>query len=273
MQDSPVGWIGGKKLLRSEILKRFPVHTAYVEVFAGAAWLLFAKERSASKAEIVNDLNGDLANFYRCVREQPLELIEKLKWRLISQADFARERELSCGSEIERAARFFWRLKVAFGSRGRRASFGYHLTDLPRFRPERVWEVITRAHDRLKHVTVFSEDFARLIERLDRPETFFYCDPPYHGCEGCYEATFVAQDHERLAQSLKNCTGKFLLSYNDHEAIRELYSWATIEPVQTRYSVSRTPSARKQPRMELLIRNYEIAVDTGRSGGRGRRKN
>jgi DNA adenine methylase len=65
------------------------------------------------------------------------------------------------------------------------------------------------------------------------------------------------QDHERLAQTLRSIKGKFLLSYNDRQAIRRLYSWATIEQVSTRYSVARKAGARQQRVTELLIRNYE----------------
>ncbi len=257
MQASPVKWVGGKSRLRAQILKRFPKHTTYVEVFAGAAWVLFGKDAAMSKSEFINDLNGDLANFYRCVRDKPLELIEQLRWRLISQEDYALERDRISGSEIERAARFYWKLKLAFGGKAH-GSFGYSITSQKSFRPERLWEIITRAHERLKHVHVFSEDFEKLITRLDRPKTLFYCDPPYFGCEARYERTFTERDHDRLADALKNCQGSFLLSYNDHERIKELYAWATIERVQVQYSVAKSAEARQQRVNELLISNYEL---------------
>lgn len=214
MQESPIGWVGGKRRLRAEILKRFPEHDVYVEVFAGAAWVLFGKERSRTEVEILNDLNGDLSNFYRCVREKPLELIEKLRWRLISQEDFLRDREsvgAESGSEMERAARFFWFLKLSFGGKYLKgAPFGYRLqVGPPRFRTELIESIIQRAHDRLRHVQVFSEDFQKLIQRLDRPKAFFYCDPPYHGARGCYRHEFTDADHERLAATLRGIAGKF----------------------------------------------------------------
>lgn len=255
---SPIGWVGGKKRLRNEILRRFPEHTTYVEVFAGAGWVLFGKDPATSKAEAINDLHGELTNFYRCVREKPLELMERLKFRMISAEDFAREKDLKSGgnkgrTETERAAAFFWLLKLSFGAKG--STFGYSVKDVSSFKPELIQDIIQRTHERLKRVYVFNEDFQKLIIRLDRAETFFYCDPPYYGCEKDYEERFTEQDHQRLADTLKAIKGKFLLSYNDHELVRQLYAWATIDSVTTRYSIAKQTNARERV-TELLISNY-----------------
>lgn len=276
MHESPIGWVGGKRRLRGEILRRIPEHGLYVEVFAGAAWVLFGMDRSPSVVEILNDLNGELSNFFRCVSEKPLELMEALRWRLISQEDFLRAREsvgAESGSEIDRAARFFWFLKLSFGSKYlKRAQFGYRLqAGPPRFRPELIERVIHLAHERLKHVLVFNEDCEKLIKRLDRPNAFFYCDPPYYGTRGCYRHEFTDSDHERLAGTLKGIEGGFLLSYNDSSAIRRLYSWAMIEEITTSYSIGRRRESRGTKVTELLIRNYELPA-TAKSGSGSRRK-
>ena len=65
-KKSPLAWLGGKSKLATQIIERMPAHTAYVEVFAGAAWVLFSKE--PSKVEIINDINSELVNFYRVVK-------------------------------------------------------------------------------------------------------------------------------------------------------------------------------------------------------------
>jgi DNA adenine methylase len=258
MRNSPICWTGGKRLLRRDVLKRFPNHVTYVEVFGGAGWVLFGKDPKLSSVEVINDLHGELTNFYRCVREKPLELIEKLRFRLVSQEDFRRLKasDMSDRTEIERAAAFFWMLKNAFGGKARsNASFGYSVASGSRLSTERIETIIQSAHERLSGVYVFGEDFERLISRLDRAETFFYCDPPYYDCPNCYEHEFGIEDHKRLAATLKRINGKFLLSYGDHMEIRQLYGWATIEEVSTRYSLAR--DATKRGRVtELLIRNY-----------------
>jgi DNA adenine methylase len=231
-----------------------------VEVFAGAAWVLFGKDPAISTTEILNDANGELANFFRCVRDIPSELMEKLEFRLLSRADFFHEKKLFANgngqrSEIERAAAFYWVLRNSFGSKGPiKATFGYVLgSKHRRYNYDVVQQVITAAHERLRDVYIFNEDFEALITRCDRSDTFFYCDPPYYGCESCYDVTIGTADHERLAKVLRNIKGKFLLSYNNCEEIRKLYRSSRIEEVSTSYSL---PKGARQPKTELLIRNY-----------------
>ncbi len=264
MQNSPIAWVGGKRLLRQEILKRIPDHVTYVEAFCGASWVLFGKDPERSKVEVLNDANGELTNFFRCVREKPLELVEKLRFRMVSQEDFQREKRTeNCGrSEIERAAAFFWILKNSFGSKMiARSNFGYALGEKRGLRVRHIRPIIRAAHERLKHVYVFNEDFEKLITRLDRLETFFYCDPPYYGCGKCYEHDLTEADHKRLAATLRSIKGKFMLSYDDCAEIKDLYNWAHIEEVETRYSLTRNPEKRKRVK-EVLIRNYEQSASS-----------
>jgi hypothetical protein len=71
---SPLAWLGGKSRLANQIIDRIPAHTTYVEVFAGAAWVLFKKPES--KVEIINDINRDLVTLYRCVKHHLPALID-----------------------------------------------------------------------------------------------------------------------------------------------------------------------------------------------------
>ena len=68
--NSYIGWIGGKRLLRKEVLARFPKAgvTRYIEVFGGAGWVIFGKEKVPSQMEVFNDLDGELINLYRCIK-------------------------------------------------------------------------------------------------------------------------------------------------------------------------------------------------------------
>ena len=103
--ESPFGWPGGKRNLKKLLLALIPPHQAYVEVFAGSAKLLFAKERSPW--EIVNDLNDDLVNFFRVAKHRPAELAERLEHDLIAAGRFAELKDAArMESEIERALRF-----------------------------------------------------------------------------------------------------------------------------------------------------------------------
>jgi DNA adenine methylase len=97
--------------------------------------------------------------------------------------------------------------------------------------------------------------YQRLIERFDRPETFFYIDPPYYGNEDDYgEGIFGRGDFVRLRDVLAGIQGKFIMSINDVPEIRGLFEGCSIEEVMTNYKM---PGAHKQKRVtELLIRNY-----------------
>ena len=76
MLNSPFKWVGGKSRIRKAIIPLLPPHTCYVEPFAGAAWVLFGKP--LSDVEVLNDIDQELVNFFRVVREQPQELIGNL---------------------------------------------------------------------------------------------------------------------------------------------------------------------------------------------------
>lgn len=94
-----------------------------------------------------------------------------------------------------------------------------------------------------------------VIKRYDRETTFFFCDPPYLDVTG-YGKTFNEGNHIKLRDALSNIKGKFLLSINDHQTIRELYKEFKIIEMSVPYSVSRERKARKGY-AELLITNYE----------------
>lgn len=84
---------------------------------------------------------------------------------------------------------------------------------------------------RLDGVVIENKDFENLINVYDRENALFYCDPPYHKTERHYAIKFTDSDHERLCSVLHNIQGKFVLSYNDDEYIRNLYRDCNIQSV------------------------------------------
>ncbi|WP_285657352.1 DNA adenine methylase [Helicobacter bizzozeronii] len=112
---------------------------------------------------------------------------------------------------------------------------------------------------RLQRVIFANKDFEDFIKTYDTPQTFFYCDPPYIGSADIYDDiggnnAFILADHARLANTLKNIEGKFLLSINDHPLALELYSGFNIEQTKTTYGMRAGLSAMGV--QELLISNY-----------------
>lgn len=233
-----------------------PHHQCYVEVFAGAANLLFIK--SPSKVEVINDLNSELATLFRIVRYHPREFTKELILTTQNRKDFSDYRKQPGLTDIQRAARTFYIIKTAFGGKGgtTHPAFGYGTTGRAHFRRS-VFSHIRRCHKRLDGVYVENLDFEDCVHRYDRPDTFFYCDPPYlSGAD--YKIRFTFDDHKRLAAVLKSIRGKFLLSINNHKSIRDLYKGLPLLKVKVRYSISRDKSPKARDRTELLIANYPL---------------
>lgn len=252
-QKSPLAWLGGKSRLADQIVERMPAHQTYCEVFAGAAWVLFKKPES--KVEIINDINRDLTNLYRCVKHHLSELVAQFRWMLVARDEFDRFMQTPADTltDIQRAARFFYLAKTSFGAKVHKPSFGISATGAPRLNLLRIEEELSDAHVRLARVFVENKPFDQVIERFDKAGTLFYVDPPYWGCEGDYgEGLFTRDDFARLAAILARLQGKFILSLNDTPGVRSTFAGFRFEKVQTRYSTS---SKGNQPVGEVLITN------------------
>lgn len=250
--NSFIGWIGGKKLLRNEIIKRFPDNIGrYIEVCGGAAWVLFAKERHA-ELEVYNDANGDLVNLFRCVKYHCPELQRELSYMLNSRElfeDFKTQYNVRGMTDIQRAARFFMVVKTSYGSDVR--SYGCVKKDV-----SVMVQYLTKIQERLSRVVIENKDFESLIKVYDKPDGLLYLDPPYFGTEKYYDAEFPKDDHKRLNEVLRRVKGKFILSYNDCEYIRELYRGFKIEEVSRGHNLVGRYSDRGRSYKELIIRNY-----------------
>lgn len=250
--NSFMGWIGGKKLLRKEIIQRFPDNIGrYIEVCGGAGWVLFGKERHAD-LEVYNDVNGDLVNLFKCIKYHCQELQRELSFMLNSRElfeDFKTQYNVRGMTDIQRAARFFMLVKTSYGSDVR--SYGCVKKDV-----SVMVEYLAKIQERLTRVVIENKDFESLIKVYDKPDALLYLDPPYYGTEKYYEADFPKDDHIRLCEALKGIKGKFLLSYNDCEYIRELYKDFTIEEICRNHNLVGRYSNKDSRYNELIIRNY-----------------
>lgn len=254
---SPLAWLGGKSRLADRIIQKMPDHQTYCEVFAGAAWVLFKKPES--KVEIINDINSDLTNLYRCVKHHLAELVAQFRWMLVSRDEFDRFLKTPGDTltDIQRAARFFYLAKSSFGARIVRPTYGISATGAPRLNLLRIEEDLSEAHLRLARVFIENRPYDQVIQRFDKPGTFFYVDPPYWDCEKDYgEGLFSRDDFGRLAGLLGGLKGKFILSLNDTPGVRETFADFQIEAVKTRYSIS---GSSKQEAAEVLISNFKLA--------------
>lgn len=250
--DSFMSWIGGKKALRKKILEQFPEkneYNRYIEVFGGAGWVLFSDNNHA-KMEVYNDVNGNLVNLFRCIKYHPNAVQEELGYILMSREQFfdAREQMKIQGlTDIQKAARFYILIKESFGSDLR--SFGLRPKDM-----DKAKEYLMVVSRRLNKVVIENLDFQKLIKNYDRTDALFYLDPPYYKTEKYYPDRFMPEDHLRLKETLDNIKGKFILSYNDCEYIRELYNEYNIIEVERTHNLV---NKEQKPRyLELIIKNY-----------------
>ena len=173
-----IPWMGGKSRLADKILPLYPQHRCYVEAFAGAGALLFKKEES--KVEVLNDINGELVNLYRVVKHHLVEFLKQFEWALVSRQMFEWEKmaQPETLTDIQRAARFYYLLRAAFGAKMTSPTFGTAPSAPPKLNLRRIEESLTEAKFRLDRVYIENLKWQKVIAKYDRPETLFYLDPP-----------------------------------------------------------------------------------------------
>jgi DNA adenine methylase len=248
-----IPWIGGKRRLAPEILPLFPEHQCYVEPFAGAAALFFLKQ--PSEVEVLNDVNGELINLYRVVKHHLEEFVRQFKWALTSRQVFEWEKlsRPETLTDIQRAARFYYLQRNAFGGLVDGQSFGSSTTSGPRLNLLRLEEDLSAAHLRLCDTYIEHLPWHACVERYDRSHSLIYCDPPYWETEG-YGVEFGLDEYYRMAEFASRAAGTVVISVNDHPAMREAFRGLSMRSVDITYTVSAGDGARRQ---ELIIGNWE----------------
>ncbi|MCC5882462.1 MAG: DNA adenine methylase [Halomonas sp.] len=252
MTNKPIlPWMGGKRRLAKQIIPLFQEHTAYVEPFCGGAAVFFMK--SPSQVEVINDIHGELVNLYRVVKHHPDELVRQFRWGLVSREEYLTQREIDPRhlTDIQRAARFFYLQKLAFGGKVAGQTFGTSATSPPRLNLMRIEEDLSTAHLRLARTVVEHLDWAECMRRYDRPGTLFYLDPPYWGTTG-YGAGFGLEQYHEMADLARKAKGQVVISVNDIPEMREAFEGLTIHTTSIRYTVGLAPTGY---RGELIITN------------------
>lgn len=249
-----IPWMGGKRRLAKHILPIFPEHTCYVEPFAGGGALFFMRDEPA-KVEVLNDFNGELVNLYRVVQHHLEEFVKQFKWALISRQMFQWEKTKrpETLTDIQRAARFYYLQKQAFGGKVDGQTFGVATTTAPKLNLLRIEEELSAAHLRLSRVYVENLHWADCIARYDRPHSLFYLDPPYWETAG-YGNPFGIEEYVRIAEVMRTSQGKSILSINDHPDIREIFKGFAFDVVGIQYSVGKVENRSKSS--ELIIRSW-----------------
>lgn len=259
----------------------------YVEVFGGGGWVLFGRPPDQKCMEVYNDYNSNLTNLFYCVKNRTGAFLKELGYLPINSRDefivirnFVDKQELDTRflqeelelaerylpppdyeeirsillehaevTDVKRAAAFFKLIRYSYGSGC--TSFGGQP-----FNVRTCFAAIWQAAERLADTVIENKDFEALIRQYDRENAFFYCDPPYYETEGHYAVVFRKEDHKRLRDTLANSKGKWMVSYNDCEFIRELYAGYYITAVSRLNNMAQRYQGGCEF-LEVIITNYD----------------
>lgn len=263
MINSPFKWVGGKSRLRKQIISLLPKHTCYVELFSGAAWVLFGKP--PSNVEVLNDIDQDLVSFFRVVKEKPEELIASFEWELVSRAEFKRLAELDPTqlNDVQRAHRFYYLIMAGWGGELKYPRFQTSISDGGHGNRligalETLKERLAPVHNRLKTVIIENLDWRVCLDRYDRPTTVMYIDPPYPANGANYFHNMRDwKEHQELAERLHKTECKWILSSYDIPEVRALYLDNYVVAVQTASGMkAKKNGSERVINKEVLITNF-----------------
>jgi DNA adenine methylase len=257
---SPLLWPGGKYLMRKQIVETYlPKCVLYAEAFAGALHVLFAKEPGK---EVINDINGNLINFYRVIKDKPEKFLNEVQLDLVSRELFDEYKDTLKNTDmltdVEKAHLFYYVMKQSFN--GKMSCYGYKRGDYPILNLYKLPEKIFIAHNRLKKTNIESLDWKIFLQKYDAPGTHFFLDPPYL-CESAreiYEEYFKEEDYHDLKIFVQNMKGTFTMTLNKHPLFLKLFTNFYIDEIDNRCSMKKNINRQVT---ELVIYNFEKESD------------
>lgn len=235
-------WIGGKRNLAKRLVGRINAieHETYAEAFVGMGGVFLRRDRRP-RCEVINDLNEDVATFFRVLQHHYVAFTEMIRFQVSSRANFEKltRQDPSTLTDLQRSARFLYLQRLAFGGKVAGArSFGVSPATAARFDVTKIVPMLEDLSERMAGVVIERLDWREFIARWDRPATLFYLDPPYFGNERDYGAgLFDRGQFEAMADTLAGIRGRFILSLNDHPEVRRIFARFTLEEVLTHYTV------------------------------------
>lgn len=259
----PLTYYGGKQMLSKLIISLIPEHNLYCEPFFGGGAVFFAK--ISSNIEVINDINGELINFYKVIRTKFKKLNKEIQNTLHS-----RESHLAAGvilkhpklfDEVQRAWAIWTLANQSYASK-LNGSWGY---DRKENRSVKQLDAKRKAFtqeyaQRLEKTEIECSDALEVIKARDSKDSFFYCDPPYIGTNQGHYKGYSQEDFEKLLRLLSKIKGKFLLSSYPSEILTQYtkrYEWDT-RKVDISLSVATNSRGKLKRKMEMLTGNYEI---------------
>jgi DNA adenine methylase len=235
-------YVGGKKVLSKTIIARINSipHDGYSEAFVGMGGVFFRRDRQP-RFEAINDISGDVAALFRVLQRHYGYFINELRFTFAARRKYERllATEPTTLTDLERAARFLYLQRLAFGGKVSGRTFGVD-RQRSRFNMSRLEPMLADINDRLAGVVIERLPWEAFIRRYDRPGMLFYLDPPYWGNEDDYgKGVFGGDDFARMADTLSAIRGQFILSLNAVPGVFKTFSRFSIEEVDCNYSISK----------------------------------
>ena len=261
--DCPIviPYYGGKYELSKILVPLIPHHERYIEVFAGGLSMFFRKTKA--KWNVLNDIDSNIVNLYMCVIEKREELVDILFWLPKSRELFLDFRgEIKENKEItipdpKQAAKYFYCIRNSFNKL-------VHTPFSMNKDMKKDWgKEFKYSRKALGGATIENLDFETLFNKYEpRKDDYWYLDPPYIIATekgSYYMNNFTVEDHTRLrdcVNRIDQAGGKFMVSYDYREEVKELYKDYNIKTLDLKYSEA-TKKARDKERKEYIIMNYE----------------
>lgn len=260
---TPLTYFGGKQKLAGNILPLIPKHNLYCEPFVGGGAIFFSKE--PSRAEVINDIDGNLINFYKVMKNNFGKLKKEIQSTLYSR-QYHQEAKIVLGypqmfNEIKRAWAVWTLLHQGYSSI-MNGPWGYERkndTAVTRFHRKKI-NFTKEYAERLEKVQIECRDAVEVIKSRDSKESFFYCDPPYFNSNQKYVINYTENDFEKLLECLSKIKGKFLLSSYPSEILSKYIKknkWHS-KKIDKALCLASNPNVKKQRKTEVLTGNYEI---------------
>lgn len=248
--NPPAPYLGGKRILSKTIIKLInqTPHTGYAEPFVGMGGV-FLRRNMQPRVEAINDYSGDVANLFRILQRHYPQFMEVLRFQITSRREFERLVKIdpTTLTDLERAARFLYLQKTAFGGKISGRNFGVDNRSAGAFNLYRIAPQLEEIHERMAGVTIENLRWQDFIRRYDRDGMLFYLDPPYWGNEKDYGKDAFGRDQfEEMAEVLGRLRGRFILSLNAVRDVFKTFSKFQIEEVDCTYSVSGRSKAVKE---------------------------
>ena len=275
MIKSPLRYPGGKSRAIDTIAKLIPDFDEFREPFlGGGSVFVYTKQRYPNKKFWINDLYSELYKFWLIAQKDINSLIDKIyEWRNVYPIgkDLYQflNRNMDVFNDLERASAFFIYNRITFS--GTTLSGGYSESA---FKGRFTESSIKRLNDLAKIIngsTITNYDYEELLKK-EGENVFIFLDPPYYsatksalyGKNGNLHKSF---DHKRFAENMKNCNHKWLITYDDSEYVRELFSFAKIIPWNLTYGMRNITENSDPVGKELFISNYSCSENKQEKNG------